>query len=229
MALLGRQSRWAEQVQSVLLPEHHGALPAYFRKRRWDELSKRFPELPDMSVIDLGGYARNWRDAPVRPKELVVVNLDEEQAPDDEEPWQTTVLADACDLSAAILDRGFDLVYSNSLLEHVGGYWRRVAIAKAVHRLAPHHWVQTPARYFPVEPHWMMPLFQFLPVALRAKAGRAWPLAPTWLREQSLSESLASVLEVELVSTSEMRLLYPHSEIYRERLAGLTKSIAAVC
>lgn len=138
------------------------------------------------------------------------------------------MLADACDLPAEIADRGFDLVYSNSLLEHVGGYWRRVAIAKGVHRLAPHHWVQTPARYFPVEQHWMMPFFQFLPAGLRARAGRSWPLAPTWLRELSRSESLASVLEVELVSTAEMRLLYPGSEIYKERVAGFTKSVAAV-
>ncbi|HEX4060865.1 MAG TPA: UDP-N-acetylmuramoyl-tripeptide--D-alanyl-D-alanine ligase [Streptosporangiaceae bacterium] len=50
--------------------------------------------------------------------------------------------------------RHYDLVFSNSLIEHVGGHERRERFADTVHQLSGAYWVQTPYRYFPVEPHW---------------------------------------------------------------------------
>ncbi len=37
-------------------------------------------------------------------------------------------------------------------------------------------WVQTPYRYFPIEPHWIFPGFQFLPLSARTEISRRWPL-----------------------------------------------------
>lgn len=179
-----------------------------------------------MSVVDLGGYAWNWMHAPVRPKSVLVINLDVE--PTDLPSWIETVHGDACQLPPEVLDRNFDLVYSNSLLEHVGGYWRRVALADAVHSLGDHHWIQTPWRYFPLEPHWMFPFFQFLPLNTRAGISRSWPLAPGEFRSASWEENVHAVLQVELLSMTEMRRLFPRSSIYQERVAGITKSITAV-
>jgi hypothetical protein len=180
-----------------------------------------------MSVIDLGGYYWNWVTARVRPKRVLVVNVDG-RVFTEQPAWVKSLEADACDLPSKLYDESFDLVYSNSLLEHVGGHYRRRAMADAVHRLAPHHWIQTPARPFPIEPHWMFPGFQFLPVSLRAQVSRGWPLSPTECRGQPLAENVRAVLQVELVSSAEMRHLFPKSELYKERLAGLTKSITAV-
>jgi hypothetical protein len=215
------------KLRSVFLPERGGSLSEHFRARRWDEFCRRFPDLPDMSVIDLGGYAWNWTTTTMRPKKVLVINLDDTAFPEQPD-WISTLTADACELPAELFEHKVDLVFSNSLIEHVGGYWRRAQVAKAVHQLADHHWIQTPARYFPIEPHWVFPLFQFLPVRVRAEASKLWPLSPPEFRAGSLEKNLDLVLEVELVSTAEMCRLYPHSEIYRERVAGLTKSVTAV-
>ena len=196
----------------------------HFRNRRWRELLTRFPDLSNMRVVDLGGYYWNWQHAPVQPRHVVVVNLDDRRF-DDEPSWVETITADACELPRALFWREFDLVYSNSLLEHVGGYWRRQRLADAVRRLAAHHWVQTPARYFPVEPHFLCPGFQFLPAAARAQLSRRWPLSPD---RRKPCGHLQSVLEIELISATEMRYLFPESQLYCERVAGLTKSFAAV-
>lgn len=51
----------------------------------------------------------------------------------------------------------FGLVYSNSLIEHLGGHARRAAFAEQVRSLAPRHWVQTPYRYSLIKPHWLVP------------------------------------------------------------------------
>ena len=128
-----------------------------------------------MTVIDLGGTTKSWLRAPIRPASVHVVNLD---PPSPDVPdWIRADQADACRLPAHISASSYDLVYSNSVIEHVGGHAQRVRFADAVRGLASRHWIQTPYRYFPVEPHWLFPGFQFLPLALRAEVARRWPLA----------------------------------------------------
>ena len=130
-----------------------------------------------------------------------------------------------CALTGTSRDAEFDLVYSNSLIEHVGGHARRCDFASVVHTLASHHWVQTPYRYFPIEPHWLFPGLQFLPQRARAWAIRRWPLSPAWPNPE---QALRDVLEVELLSETEMKYYFPGSELLKERVLGLTKSIIVV-
>jgi hypothetical protein len=198
------------------------------RAERWALVDDLFPDLAEMRVVDLGGTVESWRRAPVRPAQVTVVNLFEPGESD--ESWLRPVTGDACDartaLRAAGADTEYDLVFSNSLLEHVGGHAQRVALASEVHALAPRHWVQTPYRYFPVEPHWLFPLLQFLPLAARAKVAAAWPLAHS--RPEDSSTAMSEVQWTELVGLAEMRAYFPRSEIHKERIVGLTKSLVAV-
>src|SRR5690349_17946278 len=134
------------------------------RTRRAGWLAQQFPDLAEMSVIDLGGRASSWVKAPVRPKHVHIVNLEGETGLEEGElpSWAEVDFGDACDLPSTILSRRYDLVYCNSVLEHVGGHERRMRLAEAVHKLAGSHWVQTPYRYFPIEPHFVAPGLQFL-------------------------------------------------------------------
>jgi hypothetical protein len=117
-------------------------------------------------------------------------------------------------------------VFSNSLIEHVGGHAMRVRLSDEVHQLAPYHWVQTPYRYFPLEPHWLFPLMQFLPVVARGPIARRWPLAHT--RPASPDEARDSVMWTELLSVTEMKAYFPRSTMAKERLFWLTKSLIAI-
>jgi hypothetical protein len=195
------------------------------RARRWEWFRAEFPDIESMSVVDLGGTVEAWLRAPVQPACVHVVNLEPESAaalPG----WLHADTADACDLPDRVISHDYDLVFSNSVLEHVGGHAQRARFAEAVHKLAARHWVQTPYRYFPVEPHWLFPGFQFLPLALRARISSRWPLIHT--RPANREEGLAAALWVELVSRSELAYLFPASVIRPERLAGVTKSLIAI-
>lgn len=198
------------------------------RSRRWDLFSALFPDVADMRVVDLGGTLESWRRAPVTPRELVVVNLSEPGTSDDS--TRIPVTGDACTaravLAGAGIAREFDLAFSNSLLEHVGGHSQRAALAREIRALAPRHWVQTPYRYFPIEPHWLLPFMQFLPIAARARVARSWPLVHTL--PNSHEEAMNDVQWTELIGVAELRSYFPESQIVRERLGGLTKSIVAV-
>jgi hypothetical protein len=193
------------------------------RARRWSWLLQAFPEVESMSVIDLGGTAEAWLRAPVRPASLHVVNLEVRSEP--VPSWIRSDQADACDLPPHIGNAKYDLVYSNSVIEHVGGHAQRMRFAEAVHKLASRHWVQTPYRYFPIEPHWLFPGFQFLPLNLRAHLSQRWPLVHT--QSPTRDEGLRAAMGVELLSRSEMAFYFPDSVLRAERMLGAVKALIA--
>jgi hypothetical protein len=204
-----------------------GPDPASWTSRRKESrmcwLATTFPDLAEMSVIDLGGRLRTWQRAPVRPRRVHVVNLESPQAEVPE--WAVFDQGDACALPAHITRCRYDLVFSNSVIEHVGGHERRLRFAESVHKLAGAHWVQTPYRYFPIEPHWLAPGMQFLPVAARAEMAQLWPLA-IW-RPASYQEALTRILNVELLDRTQMHYYFPTSILRCEKLFGITKSLIA--
>lgn len=201
-----------------------GSLGERLRLARWERLRRSFPDLGDMTVVDLGGTPDMWLRAPVRARHVHVVNL--EPSPGGLPDWITARTADVTDPAVRAGLGTFDLVFSNSTIEHVGGYGGRSRFADAVHALAPLHWVQTPYRYFPVEPHFVAPGFQFLPLGVRARAVRRWPL--THSRPSSAEEAMRAVVGIELLGRAEMRHLFPDSDLVGERVLGLTKSLIAL-
>ncbi|MFE9773383.1 class I SAM-dependent methyltransferase [Streptomyces sp. NPDC005931] len=212
--------------EKIADPSRPGSLAHSARSRRWQELLRWFPDLADMRVLDLGGTPASWRCAPVRPAQVVTVNPDRHTALQTE-PGITPIVADACTLSLPdhMASERFDLVYSNSVLEHVGGHYRRRQFADTVHRHGTHHWVQTPYRYFPVEPHWLFPGLQWLPITARIAVSRHWPFGH--VPRAGRAQATRHVQEVELLSLTEMRSYFPASRIWVERFAGLPKSLVA--
>lgn len=172
-----------------------------------------------MRVLDLGGTVSFWTAVPTRPQSVTLVNLGSEKP----EPGIETVQADACTFDPG---SGYDIVISNSLIEHVGGPVARTALARVIRTAAPRRWIQTPYRYFPIEPHWLFPGFQFLPLSARASITQKWSLGH--IREKDRETAIEQCLMVELLSATEMRSLFPDSEIWFERIAGVPKSMVAI-
>jgi len=175
-----------------------------------------------MSVLDLGGTEESWGLAPAKPARLLIVNHPDAVA----EHKRNTYLGDACDPELLAGER-FDLVYSNSVIEHVGGHYRRQQFADTVMRLGEHHWIQTPYRYFPIEPHYLFPGLQFLPVSARAQVSRWWPMG-NLTNVKTANETAEWALAIELLSRTSMAHYFPDSEIVSEKLGGMTKSLIAI-
>jgi hypothetical protein len=208
------------RVRDLFVDSPH-SVGARMRARRWTLLVRTFPDFRDYDVLDLGGEVEFWVRAPIRPRHVTIVNM--AQPPAGTPSWVNAVVGDACAFDGG---RRYDLVVSNSLIEHVGGYARRSDLAGVVRAAAPRHWVQTPYRYFPVEPHWLCPGMQFLPLRARVVVARYWPLAHS--RPEDRAAALSSVLWTELVSRTEMTHLFPDSRVFFERMLGLPKSLLAV-
>ncbi len=87
------------------------SMGARWRARRWEWLREAFPALDQMSVVDVGGRVDSWLRAPVRPKHVHVINLEEQ--PSELPDWAEVDHADACALPDRLASRRYDLVFSN--------------------------------------------------------------------------------------------------------------------
>jgi SAM-dependent methyltransferase len=181
---------------------------------------------PPIRLLDIGGTESFWETMGFVGRdevEITLCNLTPLPAP--RHPGIRLVQGDACKLEA-FDDDEFDVVFSNSVIEHVGELTRCQAMADEVRRVGRRYFVQTPNRYFPTDPHFPFPLFQFLPLEARARLLQALPLA--WvgrIRDPANAREVAQ--SVRLLSEREFRALFPGCSIYREKFLGLTKSFIA--
>lgn len=193
-----------------------------FRPGRILRLKAAFPQLVnDARVLDVGGRAAWWQMMQPATARVTVVNLETEDAPALVAAGYDFVIASGCALPFA--DRAFDLVISNSVIEHVGDWAQQRRFASEVMRCGQAFCVQTPNKWFPVEPHLLMPLAHWLP--------RRWqrPLIP-WLSVWALSArppaaAIDGFLDcTRLLTRAELVQLFPGCEITEERVLGLVKS-----
>lgn len=201
-------------LHSAVLRRFDGRRREWRRTRlRWMVELLRLP--PGARVVDLGGVERDWHliDAGFH---VTLVNLPGEIPPVSDPSRFASVEGDACDLSGRFGAGAFDAVYSNSVIEHVGGEARQEAFAAEVRRLAPAYWVQTPSPRFPLEVHTGIPGYWSLPAPLRAALLDRWQRRyPAW------AEMLRAT---RVLSRRRMRALFPDAEVKVERFLGVEKS-----
>jgi len=186
-------------------------LSNHFRQQRMRKFLELVPAEGGVRILDLGGTPEYWRALPalygLPNVEITILNLDRRERADQN---LAVRYGDAC--ATGLPDNSFDIVHSNSVIEHVGDWTRMEAMAGEVRRLAPSYFVQTPNYWFPVEPHYKMPFVQFLPALLRNR----------------IRDAVFPNDSIELLRPGQMRSLFPDAALWRERVAGLTKSLVAI-
>lgn len=198
-----------------------GTLASEFRRRRltffWDALQVN----ETTRILDIGGTLDFWRNMAIRGN-ITVLNVG--SPPSDAVPGCEYVQGDARDLSQ-YGDGVFDVAFSNSVIEHVGGRRDQEAMARNVRRVCQRYFVQTPNRHFIIEPHFVFPCFQFLPPFVRTMIARHWPYG--WY-EPGSAQSLCEALSLRLLSCSQLAGLFPDAVIIGERFLGVNKSLMAI-
>jgi hypothetical protein len=183
-----------------------------------------------VSILDVGGTEEYWRLLPdaildANAVQVTLLNLPGAVPPSNDRRFKY-VEADACDLSQ-YADATFHIVHSNSVIEHVGDWPRMVSFAREVRRLAPNYFVQTPYFWFPIEPHWMTPMFHWLPrpvgvaLMMRFRLGHA-------ARCQTVGEAVLQVDSARLLDRRMFKYLFPDAEHITERIFGIPKSLLAL-
>ena len=197
------------------------SLAARLRRRRFARFEQLLARLTDpIRILDVGGTPGFWQVMGFNRAGVSITLLNEQSA--GQAPGFCCVTGDARDMRE-FREGEFDVVFSNSVIEHVGGIADQQAMAAEVRRVGRRYFVQTPNKYFPIEPHFLVPGFQFLPDPVRA----GWLARRNvgWYRKaESYEAALAEVTRIRLLSRPEFKRLFPEGRLYRERVFGLTKS-----
>lgn len=197
-----------------------------FRRRRLAWLDRLLPTRPGQRLLDVGGFPWCW---PAGSTPCTVMLLNREFSPDARAQAtaasHAVIVGDGCALPFP--DASFDVLFSNSVIEHVGTWERQQAFAREARRVGRRLWLQTPAREFFVEPHLIAPFVHWLPRPWQRRLIRNFTVRG-WLERPGPREVEEFLAEVRLLTFSEMQSLFPDCTIIRERFLGLTKSYIAV-
>jgi hypothetical protein len=198
----------------------------YFRSRRMRRFASTFGITCETRILDVGGTPFNWSLLDIRPR-VTIVNMPRAREAFDAQ--FTSVFADGRQLP--FRDQSFDIVFSNSVIEHVGDRDNQRRFAVEIARVGLAYWVQTPNRWFPVEPHLLTPFLHFLPAAWQRRVARhftVWALIDRPSRDRWEFYIEHYLRDIRLLDAGDLGRLFPGAKIVRERLGGWTKSLIAV-
>jgi len=210
------------------------SLRVRFRRRRFQRVAGLVDEILSRQatcrILDLGGSEKYWmagedRLRPVRERlQITLLNLEPATVADP--ALFRAVTGDACDLRG-LADGAYDLVHSNSVIEHVGTWAQMKRMAGEVRRLAPRYFVQTPNFWFPLEPHYASLGFHWLPQSVQV-----WRMLRRrhgfMERMPDVDAATAAVQGTTLLDERQFRFLFPDARMEHETFLGLTKSLIAV-
>lgn len=214
-------------LQRIYDHRRHDSLAAELRKKRLALFKSLLTSVPSsLKILDVGGTAAFWQQTELLEKEnnleITVININKERNKL-EYPNIQYMVGDARNMKQ-FNDKEFDIVFSNSVIEHVGDYKSQKQMANEIMRVGKRYFVQTPNFYFPVEPHFVFPLFQFLPLDLRAWLLNHFNLG--WTKKiNDKQKVMEKVAEIRLLKKSEMIALFPNANFFEEKIFGLTKSL----
>lgn len=199
-----------------------------FRKQRFqyfeDLFHSNFKGKFPVRILDIGGMVHFWKDQSLLKSgkiEIILLNLSRE---DVQIKGLSSMAGDATDLSQ-FKDGNFDLVFSNSVIEHLYTWENQQKMAREAIRVGKKYFIQTPNRHFFLEAHYALPFAQYLPKKLtyflltktRLSRGSKWDQKDA---QQYLDE-------IRLLTLGEMKSLFPGAKIYKEKFFGLDKSFSA--
>jgi hypothetical protein len=191
-----------------------------------ERFAREFAVTAATRILDVGGAPETWDLLTVRPR-VTLLNTPRTK----EEMSRAAAWVAGDGRSLPFPDGAFDIVFSNSVIEHVGDWDSQQRFAREVMRVGHAYWVQTPNRRFPVEQHLLTPLVHWLPHAWQRpiiERGTVWEWVarPAPDRRKFYLEHYLN--EVRLLDAEQVARLFPGAEVLRERFLGWTKSLVAM-
>jgi hypothetical protein len=199
-----------------------------FRAKRLQEFESLFFNYfsgkESIKILDLGGTDNFWQQSTLLEHpglRITLLNLHLEQT---SHPAIRSAQGDATNLQD-YAEGSFDLVFSNSVIEHLYTLENQKKMASEIRRVGKTYFIQTPNAYFPVESHYALPFAQYYPKSLlffvltKTKLSR--------LTRWKADDARQYIEEIRLLNAREMSSLFPGSTLLKEKVMGLTKSITA--
>jgi hypothetical protein len=183
-----------------------------------------------ISILDVGGRVGYWNRVGLDflasvQADVTVLNRWSELARGNARV--RCVAGNGCDLRY-YQDGEFDLVHSNSVIEHVGDWAHMRAFAEETRRVGRAYYVQTPYFWCPIDPHHpRVPGFHWLPRQAKARLLMALPIS-TCGRVRDLDKAYDCLDHTNMLDRQQFKHLFPDAAFSTERVFGVAKSLIAV-
>ena len=182
-----------------------------WRRKRFAKFLDIMQPTPHTTLLDVGGRSPMWEPYRTSFKKITCLNIGDA-------PWTKEnieyVRGDGTALDYQ--NKSFDIVFSNSVIEHVGNFAKQQAFAEEIRRVGKKIWLQTPAYECPFEPHFLFPCMHWLPQWIQR---RLLPITPFYiLRRPPKSEVDNLFKTLRLLSKKEMQILFPDCRLYTEKI-----------
>lgn len=175
-----------------------------------------------LKILDVGGRPEFWEHSGFLDQDSNKIDITFINIEPIEHPRFNCLVGDGRNLER-FKDQEFDLVFSNSVIEHVGDYQDQARMADEVKRVGKRYFVQTPNLYFPIEPHFLFPFFQFLPIDIRVWLFTHFDMG--WYPKMSDEQEARDLAtNTQLLSKKKLLNLFPKSNLYEEKVFGIAKS-----
>ncbi len=199
-----------------------------FRRNRFRYFREFIADIPlPVTILDAGGTEDFWVQMGAKDNpdlDITILNLNEPKY--SQNGNLRFVKGDVTDLSE-FADKSFDVVFSNSVIEHIPKSRDRQKMANEIRRVGRRSFVQTPNYYFPFEPHFLFPCFQFFPEALKLFLLQKFNMG--WFKKCENRKQAQKLLEENsLLNLHEFREYFNRSRIIKEKFLFLSKSYIAV-
>ncbi|MCA9278743.1 MAG: class I SAM-dependent methyltransferase [Phycisphaeraceae bacterium] len=196
------------------------------RSARFEKFLGLASTLPKpIRILDIGGTNRFWEMRKIAGNDDFQITLLNLQAEQQKHSNITPSAGDATHMPE-YEDNSFDVAFSNSVIEHLFTYENQQKMAMEVQRVAKCYWVQTPNFWFPIEPHFHVPGWQWMPKSIRIALLRRFRCG--WRGPcKNRDEAKALVDEVRLMQKNEIVSCFSNGTVWAEKFYGLTKSWVA--
>lgn len=208
-----------------------GSFVNKLRKKRFalieNEIEKLISQKGKIKILDIGGEIKYWKNIGWHNPNCTIylLNLDIPDTAGLPPDGYVEVKGNALNLPYQHGD--FDLIFSNSVIEHVGSKENQVIFANEVKRLCDKYIIQTPSFWFPLEPHSLLPFFQFIPHSIRAFF-IMWFHINYFPKAKNYKDALATSRSTIMFTKHRFSKLFPEANCQVEKLAGIHKSYTAI-
>ena len=187
-------------------------------------------------LIDLGGTVRFWENWGLGKQPLFDVTLVNNHDLDKDHANDPITLPNIRRLSADVLTltaadfAEYDVIFSNSLIEHLPGRELQRKLARAIVESGRPYFLQTPNKRSPLDPHFPRPYVPFFATYPRALQARllSWSALGSGSVAPNYEAALVRLKNYYPLTASDVRQLFPQARIVLERPLGVPMSIIAM-
>jgi len=187
------------------------------RKEKVKLFFKLLTPLPDDGLLDAGGgEGTGFREIWNYFNKVVVIDLDRctMKKVRRELPKIEVIVGDVCNIP--LKDKSVDFVFSNAVIEHIDK-GKRYLFAKEIKRVSRKgYFITTPNYWFPFEPHYMCPFWQYFPERFKKIFKR-------YFRIGHFKKGLYK--RIDLLTKSELASLFPEGSIYGLKITFMPETL----